>query len=108
MSNMQPIDPIDECVRLGRELARLQKEYKDTLDEAVAVETERNALKRENAALRAEVAVTRQNWKAYQFENAALRAWIKEEGSRNDVCTYEILKEVCDDCKCGKRKGAQP
>lgn len=41
-------------------------------------------------------------------ENAALREWVKEEGKRNDVCTYGILKEVCEDCKCSKRKEAQP
>lgn len=41
-------------------------------------------------------------------ENAALREWVKEEGKRNDVCTYGILKEICEDCKCRKRKEAQP
>ena len=41
-------------------------------------------------------------------ENAALREWVKEEGKRNDVCTYGILKEICEDCKCSKRTEAQP
>lgn len=51
-SDLKPVDPIDECVQISRELARVQDEYKEMLDEAVVVERERNALKRENAELR--------------------------------------------------------
>ena len=32
-----------------------------------------------------------------------MRNWIHEEGDRNDVCTYNILGEVCGYCEC-KRK----
>ena len=76
------------------------------------------AAERNNAALRNEIARLngQTNWVckcggtdcAGQRENAALREWVKEEGRRNDVCTYGILKEVCEDCRCGKRKEAQP
>lgn len=41
-------------------------------------------------------------------ENAALRAWVKEEGEINNICTYGVLKKVCEDCGCEKRKEAQP
>ena len=34
-----------------------------------------------------------------------MRNWIHEEGDRNDVCTYNILGEVCGYCECEcKRK----
>ena len=32
-----------------------------------------------------------------------MRNWIHEEGDRNNVCTYNILGEVCGYCEC-KRK----
>jgi hypothetical protein len=37
-------------------------------------------------------------------ENVDLREWVREEGRRCDLCTYEILKEVCIGCRCGKQK----
>jgi len=30
-------------------------------------------------------------------------AWIREEGGRNNTCTYNVLGEVCGYCEC-KRK----
>lgn len=33
-----------------------------------------------------------------------MREWIHEEGERNNICTYNILGEVCGYCEC-KRKG---
>ena len=34
-----------------------------------------------------------------------LRNWVREEGERQSICTYEILgNEVCSDCGCGKKK----
>jgi hypothetical protein len=36
-------------------------------------------------------------------ENAALRAWIREEGLRNNLCTYYVLdREICTNCECGR------
>ena len=38
-------------------------------------------------------------------ENEGLRHWVREEGERNSICTYDILgREVCSDCGCGKKK----
>ena len=33
-----------------------------------------------------------------------LERWIEEEGERNNVCTYHILKKKtpCINCKCGR------
>ena len=33
-----------------------------------------------------------------------MREWIHEEGERNNICTYNVLGEVCGYCEC-KRKG---
>ena len=32
-----------------------------------------------------------------------LREWIREEGERNNTCTFNVLGEVCGYCEC-KRK----
>ena len=34
------------------------------------------------------------------------RDWIRREGDNNDTCTYHILGEICEGCKCerGNRK----
>lgn len=33
-------------------------------------------------------------------ENALLREWIRAEGVRTDTCTYEVLREICEGCRC--------
>lgn len=38
-----------------------------------------------------------------RFEN--LKEWIKSEGERTNVCTFNILGSVCEGCKCGKVSG---
>ena len=38
-------------------------------------------------------------------ENEGLRNWVREEGERNSICTYDILgDEVCSDCGCHRKK----
>ena len=35
----------------------------------------------------------------------SLENWIREEGSRGNVCTYNILQgEICEGCLCGRVK----
>lgn len=31
-----------------------------------------------------------------------LTAWIKQEADRNNTCAFNILGEICDNCKCVK------
>ena len=31
-----------------------------------------------------------------------LREWIRQEGEHSDVCTFNILREICKGCRCGK------
>jgi hypothetical protein len=33
-------------------------------------------------------------------ENERLREWIRSEGVRTDACTYDMLGEICDGCRC--------
>lgn len=33
-----------------------------------------------------------------------LREWIKEEGERNNTCTFYVLGNICENCKCGRDK----
>lgn len=35
---------------------------------------------------------------------AELEEWVKSEGEHNDTCTFNILKKVCDGCRCGRRE----
>lgn len=35
--------------------------------------------------------------------NAALKAWIVKEAEQHGTCTYNIFREICADCGCGKR-----
>jgi hypothetical protein len=38
---------------------------------------------------------------AHEIER--LRGWIKAEGERTDQCTYAILGEICDGCRCDRQ-----
>lgn len=42
--------------------------------------------------------------RAAQAETRRLRDWIKETSRQFDICTYNVLKEICDGCRC-KRYG---
>lgn len=33
-------------------------------------------------------------------ENERLREWIRNEGVRTDACTYDVLGEICEGCRC--------
>lgn len=33
-----------------------------------------------------------------------LLEWIRQEGERNDVCTYDILEQVCPYCRCKRSR----
>lgn len=33
-------------------------------------------------------------------ENERLREWIRQEGMRSDTCTYDVLHEICEGCRC--------
>ena len=35
-------------------------------------------------------------------EVIALKSWIRDEGERTDTCTYNVLREICPKCKCGR------
>ena len=37
-----------------------------------------------------------------QEEIHRLRSWIKGMSNDYDICTYNVLKEICDDCRCGR------
>ncbi len=37
-----------------------------------------------------------------RLEIEHLGEWIREQGERSDICTYNILREVCSYCRCGK------
>jgi hypothetical protein len=39
----------------------------------------------------------------YIKENRRLRDWIREEGMRTDTCTYNILGEICEGCRCKRQ-----
>jgi hypothetical protein len=39
-------------------------------------------------------------------ENERLRDWIRSEGMRTHTCTYDVLGEICEGCRC-KRYYAQ-
>lgn len=43
-------------------------------------------------------------------EIATLKAWIRFEGERSDTCTHDILREVCQGCRCprGYKSPEQP
>lgn len=36
-------------------------------------------------------------------ENERLKEWIRQEGMRNDTCTYDVLHEICDGCRCKRQ-----
>lgn len=36
-------------------------------------------------------------------ENERLKSWIREEGVRNDTCTYDVLREICEGCRCKRQ-----
>ena len=38
-----------------------------------------------------------------EAENHALKEWIRAEGERADVCTFNVLGELCGNCACPRR-----
>lgn len=40
-------------------------------------------------------------------ENERLREWIRNEGVESDICTFNVLNEICDGCRCGRASGKQ-
>lgn len=41
---------------------------------------------------------------ALQAEVQRLKEAIRDLGEHGNVCTYSILKEVCDTCRCGRKQ----
>ena len=39
---------------------------------------------------------------------ARLRRFIKDEGARTDLCTFDVLGDVCKGCRCGREKVNHP
>ncbi len=35
-------------------------------------------------------------------ENEELKSWIKQDGDQHNTCTFPVLKEICNDCRCGR------
>lgn len=40
-------------------------------------------------------------------ENTRLREWIQREGVITDTCTYSVLGEICEGCRCYRRVDKQ-
>lgn len=36
-------------------------------------------------------------------ENERLKEWIRQEGVRSDTCTYDVLHEICEGCRCKRQ-----
>lgn len=36
-----------------------------------------------------------------------LREWITAEGMQTDTCTYDVLGEICDGCRCKRKSVAE-
>jgi hypothetical protein len=36
-------------------------------------------------------------------ENERLKEWIRQDGVRNDTCTYDVLHEICEGCRCKRQ-----
>lgn len=41
-------------------------------------------------------------------ENERLREWIRSEGMRMDECTYDVLGEICEGCRCKRYYDGKP
>jgi hypothetical protein len=37
---------------------------------------------------------------AYVTEVETLKAWIRNVGLQADICTRQVLREVCENCRC--------
>jgi hypothetical protein len=37
---------------------------------------------------------------AYVTEVETLKEWIRNVGSQADICTRQVLREVCENCRC--------
>lgn len=43
--------------------------------------------------------------RAAQEEVHRLRSWIKDVSAQYDICTHNVLKEICDGCRCERSEG---
>ena len=44
-------------------------------------------------------------WAKHEIETLRVKVkryeeWIREEGKQMDTCTFNILGEICEDCRC--------
>ena len=40
--------------------------------------------------------------KKLKTENQLMSQWIEDDGARTGVCTYNILRKICPDCRCNR------
>jgi hypothetical protein len=87
--------PADEIDRLTAERDALQVEYDHAVeqaakncDEVLQLREYLDAAQRRGESLRERV--------------AGLREWIRDTGLQTDICTRNILGEVCPYCQCGR------
>lgn len=52
------------------------------------------------AAFGAAHVIVAEGYYRLKAENERLREWIRSEGVRTDACTYDVLGEICEGCRC--------
>lgn len=66
---------------------------------------EMSRMRRERQSLVKEVNKRRSEMSRMRRERQSLINWIREQGKASDTCTYNVLREVCENCRCHRSNG---
>lgn len=50
------------------------------------------------------VSLRKSEYEKMKHQNELMRDWIKSESERTDICTYALLGEICEHCRCGRKE----
>lgn len=59
------------------------------------------------AASGSAAAIVAEGYYRLKADNERLREWIRSEGVRTDTCTYDVLGEICEGCRCKRYYATQ-
>lgn len=82
---------------------RLFQECEKYDAEISALRSDNDKLQAENHDFREEVALVTIDRDRLKGGIERLKDWIRQEGMRNDTCTYDVLHEICDGCQCKRQ-----
>lgn len=101
---MTPRTPTPTLIAALRSMAR--DPYRDRVDARQIAEAADRLEEMEHTWLAKEVNRRRIEMSRMRRERQSLINWIREQGKVSGTCAYNVLREVCEDCRCHRSNKA--